>query len=212
MEFGAGIKIILVLVVLSSLFACFSVPAYALENDGVSANGSEMYFTTITVGENYQKLEHVLVNGSGMYLTTGETWSFYQGYELIFKGLSSSKGENKVWIEFLLNGESIDSMIMNEGENFVYTRNSKEVFNVTADTIYSGPDGGLVTFKPVYQYLDSTLPEPDMTQDYGLPDNSNNLVNNSTISSEARNISGIGAAMLFLCISAAAIYMIRKNR
>ena len=166
------------------LLTCFSVPASALESDDV------------------------LVNGTGMYLTTGDSWSFYQGYELVFKGLSSSQGVDKVWIELLLNGETVDDTIIREGESFVYVRDSKEIFNITAGTIYSGSDGGLATFKPVYQYLDPTLSEPDMTQDPWSDDNSNEPVNNSNSSTndETENVGGFGAALLFLCMSVAAIF------
>ena len=170
--------------------ACFLPSASALENDDV------------------------LVNGSGMYLTTGDSWSFYQGYEFVFKGLSSSQGGDKVWIELLLNGESMDDTIIREGECFVYTRNSKEIFNITADTIYSGSDGGLVTFKPVWQYIDPTLPEPDMSHDPGSVDNSNGSENNSNSSTgdEIENTGGFGAALFFLCISAAAIFRVQQKR
>ena len=183
-------KIVVILAFMLVSLTFFSISASALENDDV------------------------LVNGSGMYLTTGDSWSFYQGYEFVFKGLSSSQGGDKVWIELLLNGESMDDTIIREGECFVYTRNSKEIFNITADTIYSGSDGGLVTFKPVWQYIDPTLPDPDMTQGPGSVDNSNESVNNSNSSTgdETENTGGFGAALLFLCISAAAIFMIRKNR
>lgn len=175
-----------------SLLACILIPVSALENDDV------------------------LVNGSGMYLTTGESWPFYQGYELVFKGLSSNKGENKVWVELLLNGESMDDTIIHEGEYFVYTRNSKEIFNITVDTIYSGSEGGLITFKPVYQYLDPTLPEPDMMQDPESVDTSNGSVNNSGSSNDdvTEDTSGFGAMLFFLCMSAAAIFKVwqKKNR
>ena len=183
-------KIIVILAFMLVSLTCFSISASALENDDV------------------------LVNGSGMYLTTGDSWSFYQGYEFVFKGLSSSQGENKVWIELLLNGESVDDTIMREGECFAYTRNSKEIFNITADTIYSGSDGGLVTFKPVYQYLDPTLPDPDMTHDPWSADNSNGSVNNSNSSTgdETENTGGFGAALLFLCISAAALFRVQQKR
>ena len=183
-------KIVILLVFMLVSLTCFSTSASALENDDV------------------------LINGSGMYLTTGDSCSFYQGYELVFKGLSSSQGGDKVWIELLLNGESVDDTIIREGEYFVYIRNSKEIFNITADTIYSGSGGGLVTFKPVYQYLDPTLPDPDMTYDPWLVDNSNGFVNNSnsSIGDETENSDGFGAVLFFLCISAATIFMIRKNR
>ncbi len=177
-------KIVVILVFILVTLTCFSISASASEDN------------------------EVLVNGSGMYLTTGDSWLFYQGYELVFKGLSSSHGGNKVWIELLLNGESVDDTIMREGEHFVYIRNSKEIFNITTDTIYSGSDGGLVTFKPVYQYLDPTLPKPDMTQDPGSVGNSNGSVNNSDSPNddETENTAGFGAALFFLCMSAATIF------
>ena len=183
-------KIVVILVFMLVSLTCLSIPASALENNDV------------------------LVNGSGMYLTTGDSWSFYQGYELVFKGLSSSQGEDKVWIELLLNGESVDDTIIREGEYFEYTRNSKEIFNITVDTIYSGSDGGLVTFKPVYQYLDPSLPEPDMTQDPGSVGNSNGPVNTSDSPNgdETEDTNGFSAALFFLCMSAAAIFKVRQKR
>ena len=183
-------KIVIILVFILVSLTCFSTSASALENDDV------------------------LVDGSGMYLTIGDSWSFYQGYELVFKGLSSSQGGDKVWIELLLNGESMDDTIMREGEYFVYASNSKKIFNITVDTIYSGSDGGLVTFKPVYQYLDPTLPEPDMTQDPWSIGNSNESVNNSESPNGdvTENTDGFGAALFFLCMSAAAIFKIRQKK
>ena len=182
-------KIVIILVFILVSLTCFSTSASALENDDV------------------------LVDGSGMYLTIGDSWSFYQGYELVFKGLSSSQGVNKVWIELLQNGESVDDTIIRDGEYFVFTRNSKEIFNITVDTIYSGSNGGLVTFKPVYQYLDPTLPDPDMTQDPGSVDKSNASINNSNSSTddETENTSGFGAVLFFLCMSAAAIFKQQKR-
>ena len=181
------IAVLLVFIVVS--LTCFSISVSALENDGI------------------------LVDGTSMYLTTGDSWSFYQGYGFVFKGLSSSQGENKVWVELLLNGESVDDTVIRESEQFVYIHNSKEIFNITVDTIYSGSDGGLVTFKPVYQYLDSTLPDPDMTHEPWTGDNSNESVNNSDSSDDDKTetIDGFGATLLFLCMSAAVIFKFNFN-
>ncbi|MDO9518017.1 MAG: S-layer protein domain-containing protein [Methanosarcinaceae archaeon] len=191
-----GIRIlktaVVVLVFILVSLTWFSISASALENDDV------------------------LINGTGMYLTTGGSWSFYQGYELVFKGLSSSQSGDKVWIELLLNGESMDDTIIREGEYFVYASNSNEIFNITVDTIYAGSDGGLVTFKPVWQYLDPTLPEPDMTQDPGSVDRSNGSLNNSNSSTgdKIENTAGFGAVLFFFCMSVAAIFKVhqKKNR
>ena len=169
--------------------------------------------TYLSIYSSASENDTVLVNGSGMYLTTGDSWSFYQGYELVFKGLSSSPGENKIWMELLLNGESVHDTIMREGEYFEYTRNSKEIFNITVDTIYAGSGSGLVTFKPVYQYLDPTLPKPDMTQGHGIVDNLNGSVNNSNSSNDdiTENTGGFGVALLLMCMSAAAIFKVRQK-
>ena len=183
-------RIVVILVLISVSLTCFPISAGASEDN------------------------EVLVNGSGIYLTIGDSWSFYQGYELLFKGLSSSQGGDKVWIELLLNGKSVDDTVMREGEYFVYTRNSNEIFNITVNTIYSGSDGGLVTFRPVWQYLDPTLPKPDMTKDHGMVDNSNGHVNNSnsTTDNETENTGGFGAVLFFLCMSAAAIFKFKTRQ
>lgn len=182
-------KIAVILVFISVSLACISISASALEND------------------------NMLVNGTGMYVTTGNSLLFHQGYELVFKGLSPSPDGDKVWIELLLNGETMDDTIIREGEHFTYIRNSKEIFNITVDTIYSGSYDGLVTFKPVYQYLDPALPEPDMTQDPGSVGNSKDSVDNSDSpnNNKTEDTSGFGAALFFLCMSAA-IFIMRKNR
>jgi len=147
--------------------------------------------------------EDVLVNGTAMYLTTGEMWEFYQGYALHIKG-TSQEGD-RIWLELLLDGESVKDTIMSEGESFSYCCGSKEIFNITVDTIYAGPEGGLVTFKPVYQYTDPTLDEPVPTQPAAPPV----TANGSVAPTEAEDVTGFGAGMLFIGISTAALLKMR---
>lgn len=104
----------------------------------------------------------ILLDGTGIFLTSGETWKFDQGYQLKVKSVNPS--DNRAWVELSLNGEIIQEEILGEGETLVYYHN-KEILNITLDTIYSSPTGELVTFKPVYQYLDPELPEPESHED-----------------------------------------------
>ena len=100
----------------------------------------------------------VLMDGTGIFLTTGESWTFEQGYVLTVK--SVNQGTNEAWLELSLNETIIREGIFCEKDMLVYSRGS-EILNITVDTIYSSPTGELVTFMPVYQYLDPQLPAPE---------------------------------------------------
>jgi hypothetical protein len=102
--------------------------------------------------------EEVLMNGTGIYLTTGESWTFDQGYALTVK--SVNQGTNEAWLELSLNRSVLMEGIFREKDTLVYSRGT-EILNITLDTIYSSPSGELVTFTPVYQYLDPQLPAPE---------------------------------------------------
>jgi hypothetical protein len=105
--------------------------------------------------------ENILMNGTGIYLTTGESWTFDQGYALTVK--SVNPGTNEAWLELSLNGNVVKEGILREKDSLVYSRD-REILNVTLDTIYSSPSGELVTFTPVYQYLDPQLPAPETNE------------------------------------------------
>lgn len=103
--------------------------------------------------------EKLLVNGTGIYLTTGDSWEFYQGYILTVKSVNADK--RQVWIKLLNGDELVKEGIVSEGELFVYSKDDgAQILNLTLDTIYINSAGELVTFKPVYQYMDYDLPEP----------------------------------------------------
>jgi len=105
----------------------------------------------------------VLMDGTGIFLTTGEPWTFEQGYTLTVK--SVNQGTNEVWLELSLNENILREGIFREKDTLVYSR-EEEVLNITVDTVYSSPTGELVTFMPVYQYLDPQLSAPE-AQDNG---------------------------------------------
>ena len=155
-------------------------------------------------------LEHgdVLVNGTGTYLTTGERWTFYQGYVLVLKGVNQEG--DQAWLELLLDGDSVKDMILPEGERFIYSYNSEEIFNITVDTIYSGSMGELVALKPVYQYSNPDLPNPTPTEN-AVP---NETLNESTseTGTEVENTGGFPVVLGIFGICAATFMKIKHKR
>ncbi|WP_233084826.1 S-layer protein domain-containing protein [Methanococcoides orientis] len=124
------------------------------------------------------------MDGTSIFIETGSFWEFSQGYIFVIKDVNEDGG---AWVELSRDGVSLKDEILYEGDIFVYSRDSIELFNMTVDTIYYGPDGDLVTFRPVFQYRDPLLPapileeleitlndsdtssEPDITSDNGIP-------------------------------------------
>ncbi|MDD2438729.1 MAG: hypothetical protein PHD41_00675 [Methanosarcinaceae archaeon] len=100
----------------------------------------------------------LILDGEDIYVRSGDYHNFYQGYRLYVKGTSTE--EKRVWLELRLEDEPLEDFISSEGNRLVYTKNSSEILNLTVKTIYSGTEGVLVRFDPVYQYLDLELPSP----------------------------------------------------
>ncbi|WP_167879487.1 S-layer protein domain-containing protein [Methanococcoides sp. NM1] len=99
----------------------------------------------------------VLMDGASIFIETGNFWEFSQGYIFVIKDVNADGG---AWVELSLDGVSLKDEVLYEGDIFVYSRDSIELFNMTVDTIYYGPGDDLVTFKPVFQYRDRSLPAP----------------------------------------------------
>ncbi|MCQ6962179.1 hypothetical protein PV02_03325 [Methanolobus chelungpuianus] len=118
----------------------------------------------------------VLMDGESIFLTTGEAWTFDQGYVLTIK--SVNQRTNEVWLELSLDGMILREGIFRERDTLVYSRDT-EILNITLDTVYSSPSGELVTFTPVYQYLDPQLPAPEV-RDGQEQDESNGSQANSS--------------------------------
>ena len=138
----------------------------------------------------------VLLDGTGIFIESGDSWEFSQGYVFVVKDVNEDGG---AWVELSLDGALLKDVILQEGDVFVYSRDSKEIFNMTVDTIYYGSDAELVTFKPVYQYRDIALPAP-------LPDEPENSSNDSEVPSipddpSDRNIPGFGLLMSLLSLT-----------
>ncbi|WP_052402655.1 S-layer protein domain-containing protein [Methanococcoides methylutens] len=137
----------------------------------------------------------VLMDGDSIFVETGSFWEFNQGYVFVIKDVNADGG---VWVELSLDGVSLKDEVLYEGDIFVYSRDSTELFNMTVDTIYYGSGGDLVTFKPVFQYRDRSLPAP-------IPEDSEVSVNDSNTSSEPdvtsdNDIPGFGLITTMCCM------------
>ncbi len=108
-------------------------------------------------------VEDVLLNDTSIYLLTGNTWHFYQGYDLTIK--SVSQDSDSVWLELSLNNKTLQSAILREGDLLIYEKNDRTILSITVDTIYAGDDEELVAFSPVFQYMDRNLPQPLIPED-----------------------------------------------
>jgi hypothetical protein len=105
-----------------------------------------------------EKLSIILIDGDEIYVRSGNYHTFLQDYQIYVKG-ADTEG-SRVWIELRRKDLFLEDAIVSEGSTFVYSNNSTEILNLTVDTIYSGANGVLVRFSPVYQYLDPKLPMP----------------------------------------------------
>ena len=134
-------------------------------------------------------------------MRSGYSHTFSQDYQLYVKGADNDG--KRIWLELRREGTPLKDDIVTEGSQFVYSRNSSEILNLTVSTIYAGADGVLVRFSPVYQYLDPKLPMPQTTD--GILPNYSNDTSLESQGSETQaggfNVSlfflGLGAVLLF---------------
>nr|WP_321497816.1 S-layer protein domain-containing protein [uncultured Methanolobus sp.] len=144
-----------------------------------------------------QDTDALLINGTGIFLTTGDSWDFYQGYSLNVKSVNQDR--KQVWVKLLHDGELLQDDILSEGETFVYSKDT-EILNLTVDTIYISPGGELITFKPVYQYLDEDYPEPEIEESMDDPAQEDDF--NSTDVPSSVQTDGFTIFQSLACISA----------
>lgn len=124
-------------------------------------------------------VEDVLVNDSSIYLVTGNSWHFYQGYNLSIKGVNQEA--DSVWLELSLGNKILKTQVLGEGNNFTYQKNNRTILNITVNTIYAGDGEELVTFAPVFQYMDVELPAPIMPEDEIDDEQNDSLIDDISI-------------------------------
>jgi hypothetical protein len=100
----------------------------------------------------------IILNGTGFYLTTGDSYGLSQGYMIKLKSVSN---EGSVWLELESDNKIVKSEITNLKGNFTYIKKNRTILSLKVDNIYSGSrDVKLVSFFPVYQYIDPDMPAP----------------------------------------------------
>jgi hypothetical protein len=154
-------------------------------------------------------VEDVIVNDSSIFLLTGNTWHFYQGYNLSIKGVNQEA--DSVWLELSLGNKILKSQILDEGDSFTYQKNNRTILNITVNTIYAGDGEELVAFAPVFQYMDSDLPAPIIPEDEIDEEQDSTLVDDVSIG--ANRIEGftLVTALPVSIIAAALISMLGKK-
>ncbi len=101
---------------------------------------------------------NIILNGTNFLLVTGDSYGLSQGYIIKLKSVSS---EGSVWLELESDNKIIKSEIIHLKDNFTYNRSNKTLISIKIDKIYAGPgDTKLVSFFPVYQYVDPEMPPP----------------------------------------------------
>ena len=151
----------------------------------------------------------ILINGTKIYLRSDESYSFYQGYSLQIKGINLEN--DRLWLELSLNGKSVKDDVVHEGDHFIYSRDSTVILNITVDKIYSNPDGELVTFKPVYQYLDPQLETPKLNNTNDSSNNNNNSTSGNNTQINNINFNTAFTVIGMVVIGILVIYILYKH-
>ncbi|AKB17300.1 hypothetical protein MSWHS_0437 [Methanosarcina sp. WWM596] len=144
-----------------------------------------------------EKLSIILIDGDEIYVRSGDYYTFLQDYQIHVKG-ADTEG-SRVWIELRRKEFFLEDAIVSEGSTFVYSNNSTEILNLTVDTIYSGADGVLVRFFPVYQHLDPRLPMPQKPETSPASDS---VSNSSTSIGFENQAEGFDLPLFLLSIGA----------
>ncbi len=148
-----------------------------------------------------------ILNGTSFYLSTGENYGLAQGYIISLKSVSN---EGSVWIELTSNDRFIKSEIVQIKGFFTYNKTNRTIISLRVDNIYSGPnDKNLVSFFPVYQYIDPDMPAPeilDLTR-MEMPSMENNLTTSKQKSMPETSILVSGIFFILFMF-----YIIRKKK
>ena len=104
----------------------------------------------------------IILNGTDFYLSTGDSYGLSQGYIIKLKSVSN---EGSVWLELESDDRIVKSEIIHLKDNFTYNKTNRTILSLRVDNIYSGSrDTNLVSFFPVYQYIDPDMPAPKIIE------------------------------------------------
>ena len=156
----------------------------------------------VLAADNGKRLSIVLIDGGEVYVRSGSHHNFSQDYQLYVKGADSDG--KRIWLELRREGVSLKDDIATEGSQFAYSHDSTEILNLTVGTIYTGADGVLVRFSPVYQYLDPKLPMPQTSNGSISNSSDNELPEAHGLQTQAEGfnvplfLAGLGAVLLVI--------------
>ncbi len=149
--------------------------------------------------------DNVLLNGTRLYLTQGDSYGFYQGYVLTLKSVSN---QGSAWLELSDNDSIVKSDIIHLQESFSYSKNNKTIISLRFEAIYSGSrETKLVSFFPVYQYLDREKASPEIIE-ITSTETTPSDINNENVSGEDLNEPVMWGAIIILIIVLS--YMVYK--
>jgi hypothetical protein len=168
------------------------------------------FMSSALAADDNERLSVILIDGGEIYIRSGYSHTFLQDYQLYIKG-TDTEGK-RIWIELSRRGVPLQDSIVTEGSQFVYSKSSTEILNLTVNTIYEGADGVLVKFSPVYQYLDPKLPIPQTPVESLANVSDNTSSSNSELETQA---DGFDMPLFFLGLGTmllAAIFFSGKGK
>lgn len=116
---------------------------------------SLLFFVSSTSAAN-----DIILNGTSFYISTDESYGLAQGYIISLKSVNN---DGSAWIELTSKDTFIKSEIVHIKDFFTYNKTNRTILSLRVDNIYSGSnDKNLVSFFPVYQYIDPDMPSPEI--------------------------------------------------
>jgi hypothetical protein len=101
-----------------------------------------------------------LISDQGIFLRVGETWNFYQGYSMTLRDVSDDGVY--AWVQLSRGNVVVKDTIVTTGSTLMFNKSIDgkriTIFRIVVEGVYANPSGYLVTFSPVIQYFDPTLP------------------------------------------------------
>lgn len=147
----------------------------------------------------------IVLNGTNFFLVTGDSYGLSQGYIIRLKSVSS---EGSVWLELESDNRIIKSEIIHLKDNFTYNRTNRTLISIKVDKIYAGPgDTNLVSFFPVYQYVDPDMPPPRTTDQTSVRTPEQNNSSAFSVEPSTPEYAVIAAILLSVIIL---LYILRK--
>jgi len=105
-----------------------------------------------------------------IYLTTGDSFTLYQGYVLSVKSVSM----DLVWLQLTLNNRMVESGVVKVKDSLVHNKSNITILSVKVNNIYAGAEGQKLVSLSVHQFIDPTLPLPNITLSFNSNNHSNN--------------------------------------